>query len=115
MNDEVPVNREMLSELRELLADNFNELIDRYFSDSKARFTTLEQATSSLDFKVIQYEAHGIKGSSRNMGANRLASILERVEQLGATQQPQDLSVLFAQAKIEFARVISDLEQFRIP
>lgn len=113
MISETPLNREVLSELRELLAENFNELIDRYLLDSKTRFAILERAIASSDFKTIQYEAHGIKGSSRNMGANQLASIMDKIEHLGQDSQPQDVAALLAHAQAEYARVVSDLAQFR--
>lgn len=113
MMGETPLNREVVGELRELLAENFNELIDRYLLDSKTRFAILEGAIASLDFKTMQYEAHGIKGSSRNMGANQLANILEKIEHLGQGCQLQDAAALLAHAQAEYARVVSDLAQFR--
>jgi|GEM_PF-5051852 len=113
MVDEASLNAEMLNELRELLAENFNELINRYIADSQSRFNTLQTAISELNFKVIYYEAHGIKGSSRNMGANILAEIMARLEALGQGQTAQGLAEVFADAQAEYARVVTGLEAFR--
>lgn len=114
MLDDMPLSLEMLSELRELLAENFNELIDRYLADSNTRFDLLENAIGVLDFKTIQYQAHGIKGSSRNMGANPLAKILDKIEALGGAQDIQNLANLFEAAKTEYARVATALEDYRV-
>lgn len=115
MVNEPSLNADMLNELRELLAENFNELINRYISDSKTRFDTLQKAIAELDFKVIYYEAHGIKGSSRNMGANILAEIMARLEALGQGQNSEGLSKVFADAQAEYAKVVLSLESFRTP
>ncbi|HMW48463.1 MAG TPA: Hpt domain-containing protein [Cellvibrionaceae bacterium] len=113
MAADASLNAEMLDELRELLAENFNELINRYIADSQTRFNTLHTAIAQADFKVIYYEAHGIKGSSRNMGANILAEIMARLEALGQSQNPQGLAEVFADAQAEFAKVVVGLEAFR--
>ncbi|HEY6527853.1 MAG TPA: Hpt domain-containing protein [Cellvibrionaceae bacterium] len=113
MVDEASLNTEILDELRELLAENFNELIDRYLSDSQLRFNLLQKAITELDFKAINYEAHGIKGSSRNMGANRLADLMGRLEASGHAQNAQNLLEVFADAKSEYARVITGLVSVR--
>ena len=107
------LNEKVLSELRELLADNFNELINRYITDSKTRFDVLQQAVAELDFKTIYFEAHGIKGSSRNMGADFLAEILGKIEDLGYAQNTHDLLSLFEQAQTEYVRVVEGLGRFR--
>ncbi|RYZ88293.1 MAG: Hpt domain-containing protein [Moraxellaceae bacterium] len=113
MVDEVSLNTEMLEELRELLADSFNELIDRYLSDSQARFNLLQQAIAEQDFKVIYYEAHGIKGSSRNMGANRLAELMGQLEASGHAQNALNLHEVFTEAQLEYARVVTGLASAR--
>lgn len=113
MAHEASLNAEMLNELRELLAENFNELINRYIADSHMRFNTLQLAIAQLDFKVIYYEAHGIKGSSRNMGANTLAEIMGRLEALGQEQSAQNLSEIFSDAQAEYSKVLIGLESFR--
>lgn len=113
MGDDASLNAEMLNELRELLAENFNELINRYIADSQMRFNALQTAIADLDFKVIYYEAHGIKGSSRNMGANTLAEIMARLEVLGQAQNAQNLKEVFADAQTEYAKVVLGLESFR--
>ncbi len=112
MVDRTSLNADMLNELRELLAENFNELINRYISDSQARFNLLQAAIKNLDFKVIYYEAHGIKGSSRNMGADILAEIMARLEALGHDQNSEGITEVFAAAEAEYAKVVVGLKAY---
>jgi histidine phosphotransfer protein HptB len=114
MVDEASLSEKMLGELRELLADNFNELINRYVTDSQTRFELLQKAVAELDFKTIHFEAHGIKGSSRNMGANLLAEIMGELEALGYAQNSQNLESLFTAAQLEFIRVVEGLDRHRV-
>ena len=114
MTSHASLDTQMLAELKDLLGDNFNELIDRYTSDSNHRFSLLKAAISSLDFKTIYYEAHGIKGSSRNMGANKLAEICGQLEALGHAQSSDGVTSLFQQAELEFAAVEQLLAGYRL-
>jgi len=66
--------------LQELLADRFDELIETYLNDSQARLTSIIRAIHVCDLDAICKEAHGLKGSSRNIGANSLAELCEVLE-----------------------------------
>ncbi|MEY4588990.1 MAG: hypothetical protein RL497_1066 [Pseudomonadota bacterium] len=113
MREEPSLSEEILGELRELLADNFDELIDRYITDTQSRFNLLQQAVIEMDFKAINYEAHGIKGSSRNMGANPLANILDKLELLGREHNAHNVADLLEEAKTEYQRVVNGLAHYR--
>lgn len=108
------LDTQMLAELKELLAENFNELIDRYTQDSISRFALLRQAVADQDFKTLYYEAHGVKGSSRNMGANKLAEICGRLEAQGHAQNGEGIAQLLVEAEAEFAIVESLLGGYRV-
>lgn len=114
MPAEPSLDTQLLAELKDLLAENFNELIDRYTTDSTQRFALITAAVSSQDFKTLYYEAHGVKGSSRNMGATKLAEICGKLEALGQGQQIDGVAELFAAAQIEFALVCEQLQAYRV-
>jgi histidine phosphotransfer protein HptB len=114
MSHDASLDTQMLDDLKELLGESFNELINRYLSDSSARFALLQTAVASQDFKTIYYEAHGVKGSSRNMGANKLAEICGKLEALGHGQNFSGVPELLEQAQAEYAHVSQLLEGFRI-
>jgi histidine phosphotransfer protein HptB len=113
MREKPSLNEVVLGELRELLADNFNELISRYITDTQSRFDLLQQAVTDMDFKAIHYEAHGIKGSSRNMGANPLADIMDKLEALGREHNAHNVANLLEEAKAEYQRVVHGLAYYR--
>ncbi len=108
------LDAQMLAELKELLAESFNELVDRYIEDSTKRFQLLNSAVAANDYKVIYHEAHGIKGSSANVGATHLALLCGKLEALGQSQNPQGVSDLLTQAQAEFQEVCSYLSAQRV-
>ncbi len=73
------IDLSMLEGLRELLAENFDQLLTTYIQDSKARYDVLKN-TDVSELDTIMHNAHGLKGSSRNLGINGLAALCETLE-----------------------------------
>lgn len=87
------IDAENLDMLKGLLGDRFNELIETYLADSEARMNKLRTAICEGDLNAVMHQAHGLKGSSRNIGANSFADLCHtlesqaRVELIEAEQQ----------------------------
>lgn len=96
------LDTQLLADLKDLLADSFNELIDRYTEDTQARFNHLSEAICEGDHTKIYHESHGIKGSSANVGATQLARICGQIEAMGQANTLDGVNSLFAQAQQEF-------------
>lgn len=72
---------ERLQELAEALDyDEMEEILDRSFVESERCWQKLMAAKEAGDLAQLSREAHGMKGSYRNLGANMLAQIFERLE-----------------------------------
>lgn len=102
----------MLAQLQELLGERFAELIDRFVSDGTRRMTLLRAAVPTRDFDVIHSEAHGLKGSSRNIGANDLGDVCGELEQRGRDSDESGVDTLFAAVELEFAAVCDILRTY---
>ena len=101
-----------LEGLKELLEDAFSQLVETYLNDSQKRIDHLSQAIPENDFEVIRHEAHGLKGSSRNLGINGVGDLCEQIEHQGKDQNPQGLEQLFSAVQQQFAVVKVELPKY---
>jgi HPt (histidine-containing phosphotransfer) domain-containing protein len=106
------VDAAMMDQLKDLLEDRFGELIERFISDGAKRILLIKQALPSLNFVVIYAEAHGLKGSSRNIGANPLGDACDLLEEKGRKKNGEDIEALFAEVEQEFAAVCDVLSTY---
>ena len=90
------VSAETLSELREILDDEFPLLITTYVDDADQRMIRLRAAIEAGDAEQIKAESHALKGSSRNLGANPVGDLFAKMEVLGNSGQLDDVSNLLA-------------------
>lgn len=107
-----PVDTAMLGQLQELLGARFCELVDRYSSDGSRRIELLRQAIAAGDLDTVHAEAHGLKGSSRNVGANALGDLCAELEEKGRNCDDEGLGALFAAVEQEFAAVCTRLRSY---
>jgi HPt (histidine-containing phosphotransfer) domain-containing protein len=106
------IDAAMIHNLKDLLGDRFNELVDRFVQDGERRMALLRSAMPARDFDVIHAEAHGLKGSSRNVGANTLGDVCDQLEQSGRNKKLDNLATLFAALEQEFAAVCAELRTY---
>lgn len=106
------IDAAMLAQLQELLGERFAELIDRFIGDGNRRMDLLRLAVPARDFEVIHAEAHGLKGSSRNIGANDLGQVCGDLEQKGRNSDDTGVDPLFAAVEQEFAAVCAVLRSY---
>lgn len=109
MSENVVLDREMIENLRMILGEKFGRLTTTYISDCEQRVTRLHDAIKSGDFSAIVQESHGLKGSSRNIGANALADLCAQVEEKSKRGESEGLPMLFAGVQKNFAAVSNAL------
>jgi len=86
-SDSVVIHQDTLEELEIMGGREFlQSMIHRFVEDALECVTRIEQALDNHDLPQIQEAAHGLKGISRNMGAEALAQMalnLENACQIG--------------------------------
>lgn len=106
------IDAAMMRDLKDLLGERFGELVERFVQDGNRRMALLRDAVPARDFDTVHAEAHGLKGSSRNIGANALGDVCGKLEQSGRDKKPDGLATLFAAVEQEFAAVCGELRTY---
>jgi signal transduction histidine kinase/CheY-like chemotaxis protein/HPt (histidine-containing phosphotransfer) domain-containing protein len=80
------LNQEVLDDLRAMLGNDIDRLIDVFLEDTPRIISALEDAAARPDFDALRDAAHSLKSSSANLGAIALSSAAKRVE-MGAREK----------------------------
>ena len=75
------LDTEILNSLKEIMEDDFVELLPAYFTSSEQILIDLTVAQANQDFETMQSNAHSLKSSSASLGAMHLSSLAEALEQ----------------------------------
>jgi HPt (histidine-containing phosphotransfer) domain-containing protein len=87
------------------------DLLSLFLDDSTARLQTLNTACVQKDFKMVHSQAHSLKGSSLQMGANGLASRCAALE-LSHGTGPDQWAAMVRAIGHEFALVRRVMEEY---
>lgn len=115
MTTQSKLDQAMLSQLKELLGERFDELVARFVGDGNKRMERLRVAVANKDFELMRVEAHGLKGSSFNMGANLLGGLCADLEDAGQNQDETKLTTKLAALEKEFAAACTELQAYLKP
>ncbi len=69
-----------LNELKEIMGDDFSELVTVFISDTQTQLDDLFAAIETSDAPAIKRISHTIKGSSANLGIENLSAISKELE-----------------------------------
>ena len=81
------------------------ELIDLYLEDVPRRFDLMRSAISEGDRSAVQRQAHTMKGSSGNLGAQGIAQICDQLERADFGGPGFSAPMLMDQLEGEFSAV----------
>lgn len=104
------VDVDALEELKEVMEDEFPNLIHTYLEDSVVRLDSLKDAVGKLDTEMVRKEAHSFKGSSGNIGAPLLADLCRRLEDMGKGGDVNDAKPLLDEIVVEYQEVKTIME-----
>lgn len=110
MTDKPHLDEEALAELRDVMEDEFDVLIQTYIADSHERIRGLQEALRSGDADAFARTAHSFKGSCINIGAPRLGELCLKAEMAGKEGLLDDASGLLDDIDREFEQVIERLD-----
>ena len=94
----------VLDELRAILGNEVDRLIEVFLDDTPKLVSALEVAAAGPDFEGLRNAAHTLKSSSANLGAMSLSNAAKRVELGARTGTLERPAVAVAMISNEFAR-----------
>ncbi|WP_255516328.1 ATP-binding protein [Luteimonas suaedae] len=98
------IDQDVLDELRSMLGDEVDRLIEVFLEDTPRLLARLEIAAAGPDYDALRDAAHSLKSSSANLGAMLLSAAARRIEhgaREGTLARP---AVAVALVTNEFAR-----------
>ena len=106
------LDMEQLAELKEVLEDEFDVLINAYLTDAQMRLALIEQGIAKQDYEQIRLAAHSLKGASANIGALTLTQLCEQLEHDCKNKIESNLASIASMIRIEFETVTNLLSVY---
>lgn len=100
------INLEILNELKDIMEDDFDELISLFISDGQAQIDKLKNAIASSKTIDVRQIAHTLKGSSANIGMFDLSESCQALEDKAA-------DALFEGADESLEKIINDFNEVK--
>ncbi len=114
MPEQAALDPETMAQLREFYRDEravkLERLINIYRETSAESLTDLQRGVGEDNAAAIASAAHKMKSSSGNLGALKLASMLEVMEQNARSEQLLDAAAELAQINQEYQSVLAELD-----
>lgn len=89
-NDSLGLDYSTISELKELLEDDFNDVIDIYIKSTTKIIEKMILAYNTEDHSEIQRLAHSLKSSSSNVGAKKISTLAKDLEEIDMKNYPSN-------------------------
>ena len=113
------IDSKTLESLRELDGGNgedlVGELIDIFLEQAPQRVDGIKKAIAAADARSLSSQAHSLKGSAANFGADALTAICQRFETGGRKGSLGELRALLPDLDREFQAVCVALQDQRHP
>ncbi|GGY39683.1 hypothetical protein GCM10011297_11120 [Bacterioplanes sanyensis] len=104
-------DEEALDMLKEVMDEEFPELIAVFVRDSEQRLPLLQKAIELGNAGEVRELAHSFKGASSNISAQLLADHCFALEQAGRAQNLEHAPEQFEQVQTEYWQVKALLQQ----
>ncbi|MBL8260107.1 MAG: Hpt domain-containing protein [Candidatus Competibacteraceae bacterium] len=98
---------EIMLELREVMEDEFADLLQNFLDDLPLQFERLQRAADQNDADQLYQIGHKFKSSCGSLGALRLAELVQRLEQAGRSRQMDAAGRWLAQARTVAAETLA--------
>ena len=100
-----------LQDLKDIMEDEFGNLVDTFIADSAAKVVELAEVIAAQDADGLRRTAHSLKGSSSNVCAGALSELARQLEMLGKEGKTEGADLLLKKLREEFEVVKSLLIQ----
>lgn len=119
-NDADGISSQVIQDLRSLSPDDPDgflvEMIDLFQTDASAYLARIEESAKTANASALKKSAHGLKGSSGNLGAQKMSALCNQIE-IAASEGAPDwnkINPLVTSMIGEAARVRRAFDQLRI-
>ena len=99
------LDEEVIGDLRDLMEDEFGDLIQNFIDDTDIRISQISEAIDKTNTDDMKKAAHALKSSSGNIGAMKLSRFAEEIERLGFEESIGNALDLIDQARKEYSEV----------
>jgi len=101
---------ESMEMLKEVMEDEFSDLLTVYIDDSMTRLPDIRQALQDKNAQTLRELAHSLKGASANITATALAALCYEMETAAKDEKLDGLESLLSRIEQEFETVRSHLQ-----
>ncbi len=91
--------------LRDVMEDDFVELIETFLNDAQTKLNTLPNLVNSGDSQAVRMIAHSLKGSSSNLGALPMSQLCLTLEQNAKSEDLALAPQVLVNLQDEYAKV----------
>jgi len=88
------------------------DLINSFQNDTTSRLARLHDAIARLDAATVKAEAHSIRGSARQMGAEALADLCQAVESGAPQRNWPEIECQVNQAEVRFVETCAAMSEY---
>lgn len=110
------LNKDTLDLLFDLMdgdSEMIIDLVDTLIDTTPQLLDDLKEGVSTKDPQKIRNSAHALKSSNAQLGAEDFASLCEKMESKGRTEDTQDLDILLDKILAEFELVLNALGSWK--
>lgn len=109
--DDQIINAEQFEDMRDLLEEDFVDLIQVYVTDCHERITKLRIAQQENDNTNGFELAHALKGASANLGTTQLVKLSSQLQELCREQRISEQAPLIEDIAIALDNAEQDINQ----
>lgn len=109
--DDQTINAEQFEDMRDLLEEDFVDLIQVYVTDCHERITKLRVAQQENDNANGFELAHALKGASANLGTTQLVKLSSQLQELCREQRISEQAPLIEDIAIALDNAEQDINQ----
>lgn len=101
----VTINEDTIDELRELMEDDFIELLQSFIDDIQVKVQQIQNAIEHFDCYSLRQKSHSLKGSARNIGAEKMSDLCYYLEKAGKEKNLEDVQEIYQKLEKEVNNV----------
>ena len=102
------IDENMLTELRDVMEEDFPLLIETFLRDSLQRLAAIREAFQNVQAREFSRACHTLKGSCINLGLDRLADLCRQGELMGGAGELGRGGALLEEMDAEY-RIVREL------